>query len=108
LEDRLGRAENADQKSPHEYVQLMTEYSINDREDLEDEDRDYFAANELIQSQNKNLCMPDFGISLGKKAKPISLQDGSMKATTVINGSSNLFLPPEVKGPACSLAPEFK
>jgi hypothetical protein len=31
-------------------VQLMTEYSINDREDLEDEDRDYYGANELIQT----------------------------------------------------------
>jgi hypothetical protein len=48
LEDRLGRAENADEKSPEEYVQLMTEYSINDREDLEDEDKDFYAANELI------------------------------------------------------------
>lgn len=86
----------------------MTEYSINDREDLEDEDKDFYAANELIQSQGKNLCMPDFGISLGKKANTMSLQDGSMKANTVINGSSNLFLPPEVKVPACSLAPEFK
>jgi hypothetical protein len=29
----------------------MTEYSINDREDLEDEDRDYYGANnELIQT----------------------------------------------------------
>lgn len=83
----------------------MTEYSINDREDLEDEDRDYYAANELIQSQNKNLCMPDFGISLGKKGNKMSLQDGSLKATTVIDGSSNIFLPPEVNGPVCSLAP---
>ncbi len=86
----------------------MTEYSINDREDLEDEDRDYYGANELIQTQNKNLCMPDFGLSLGKTANSMSLQNGSMKTNTVINGSSNLFLPPEVKGPACSLAPEFK
>jgi hypothetical protein len=52
--------------------------------------------------------MPDFGISLGKKANTMSLQDGSMKGNTVLNGSSNLFLPSEVKVPACSLAPEFK
>ena len=47
----------------------MTEYSINDRDDLDDEDRDFYAANDLIQTQKKNLCMPDFGISLGRKAE---------------------------------------
>jgi hypothetical protein len=52
--------------------------------------------------------MPDFGLSLGKKANSMSMQTGSMKTNTVINGSSNLFLPPEIIGPACSLVPEFK
>jgi hypothetical protein len=47
----------------------MTEYSINDRDGLEDEDRDYYGANDLIQTQNKNLCMPDFALSLSRKAE---------------------------------------
>ena len=54
--------------------------------------------------------MPDFGMSLGRKAelRSLSMKDGSLKNNAILGESSNLFLPPEVNVPACSLVPDNK
>ena len=69
LEDQLSKSALTHERSPHEYLQLMTEYSINDRaefDDNQDEYRNYYAA-DMIQSSNKGICIPKFEMSLNKK-----------------------------------------
>lgn len=47
LEDQLSKSALTHEKSPQEYLQLMTEYSINDRAEFDenqDDYRNYYAA----------------------------------------------------------------
>ena len=79
LEDQLSKSALTHEKSPQEYLQLMTEYSINDRAEFDenqDDYRNYYAA-DMIQSSKKGLCIPKFEMSLNKKidSKSMSVKD---------------------------------
>ena len=79
LEDQLGKSALVQERSPHEYLQLMTEYSINDRAEFDenpDDFRNYYAA-DMIQSSNKGICLPKFEMSLNKKinSKSMSMKE---------------------------------
>lgn len=90
----------------------MTEYSINDRAEFDenpDDFRNYYAA-DMIQSSNKGICLPKFEMSLNKKinSKSMSMKELYLQKDVLLGESTNLILTSELKVPAGSLEPVYE